>query len=89
MTRHRVRCWRCGKTARRTGPRLRVGVVGSNETVPTFGLCRGPLHTARDGAVLLRCYEPLMKRADAAKVLRAALDYEMGGWNMRSEYDAE
>lgn len=87
IPRHRVRCWFCGKSARRSGPRLRVGVVGTDDTVPTFGPCMGALHTARDGTVLRRCYQPMMRRKDAATVLRAALEYEGGGWNIRSEYD--
>ena len=86
MTRHRVRCWHCGKEARRTGPRLRVGVVGTDETVPTYGLCMGVLGEFPMGGVH-RCYEPMLRRKDAAKVLRAALEYERGGWNRRSEWD--
>ena len=29
----------------------------------------------------------MLRRKDAAKVLRAALEYERGGWNRRSEWD--
>jgi hypothetical protein len=85
--RHRVRCWFCGKTARRVGPRLRIGIVGRIDTAQTYGLCMGALHTDRDGKITRRCYEPMLTREDAAKVLRAARQYDGDGWNTRSEYD--
>lgn len=87
--RFRVRCWFCGKEARRTGPRLRVGVVGTARTVPTFGLCLGVLGKMPVGGNPRLCYEPMMRRGDAVAVLTAALAYERGGWNVRSEYDGQ
>ena len=81
MRRRRVWCWFCGNRARRMGPRLRVGVVGTDDTVPTFGLCMADLGYRN-------CYEPMMLRKDARYVLGMAVEYERGGWNVRSEYDA-
>lgn len=83
MTRRRrtVRCWCCGTRRRRvpsdrglrTGGAFCVRVAGRTRTVRTYGICP-------------KCAEPLLLPADAAFVLRAAVAWERGGKNRRSEY---
>lgn len=78
-----VRCWFCG--AERKVPRPRrvrtMDVIGTDESVRVYGPCHSPRPY---GDV---CREPLTRRRDAKRVLRAAIAYDRGGGNVRSEYD--
>ena len=95
--RRRVRCWVCGRTARRvpnsrglkTLPDGRMGVVGRKRTVQPYGRCNAPRWSAFDavrsgGRVDSRstgCDGIMLRRADALFVLRAALAHERRGGN--------
>lgn len=90
--RRRVRCWFCGNRARRApntkGISLsllddagRVRVVGRKRTVESFGVCGASLPGDE------KCTEPMLTRADARFILRAALAHDRAGRNDRSEYD--
>ncbi len=90
--RRTVRCWKCGHKARRVANtvgmnpyrhiRGRVEVVHRNRRPLVFGLCPG------EGPWGYQCGEPMLLPRDAKYVLRAALGYERGGGNRRSEFDA-
>ena len=90
MSRRRVVvCWFCGKRARRV-PSLgglwlywqadihsdgKLPVVGRRRGVRAYGVCGA---TLKHG---LPCPEPMLRPADAAYVLRAALQNERRGGN--------
>lgn len=77
LTRRRtVRCWYCGHKARRTPGYGMAPVVGRKRRVRTYGPC------GKSG-----CSNEMLLPADAKYVLRAAIEYDLSGWNMRSEYD--
>lgn len=93
MTRRSVRCWFCGNRKRRvpSGRGLspdslddkgRVKVVLRKRTVVPYGVCG-----AKTGYWPNGCPEPMLLPKDARFVLRAALEYDRGGGNKRSEFD--
>ena len=89
--RRTVRCWYCGHVARRVpGSRSllfaaaltrdgRIRVVGRRRTVQPYGACRNDLGG-------WHCTEPMLLRADARLVLRAAIAHDRSGGNRTSEY---
>jgi hypothetical protein len=92
--RRTVRCWFCGKKVRRVpnscgikpdmlDDKGRVKIVLRKRTVVPYGVCGTTGHPWHpDG-----CPNPLLLPRDAAFVLRAALQYERGGYGFRSEFD--
>jgi len=90
--RQRVRCWFCGKRARRVPSTSgldqyqltsdgRVGVVGRKRTLQPYGVCDGDVGWAG------LCHQPMLLPKDALFALRAAREYDRAGGNKRSEYD--
>jgi len=93
MTRRSVRCWFCGNRKRRvpSGRGLepsslddkgRVKVILRKKAVVPYGVCG-----AKTGYWPGGCQEPMLLPDDARFVLRAALEYDRGGGNRRSEFD--
>lgn len=84
--RRTVRCWNCGHKARRKPDMASdlLTVVGRRRRVRSYGLC-GHLLGRSD---CWECMEVMLLPADAAFVLRAAIEHERRGGNLRSEYDA-
>lgn len=91
--RRTVRCWFCGHVARRVpnarglNPDFldedgRVKVVLRKRTVVPFGVCGAKTAYWPSG-----CPEPMLLPEDAAFVCRAAVQYDRGGGNKRSEFD--
>lgn len=91
--RRTVRCWFCGNRKRRVpstrGLSLdwlddhgRVKVIWRKRTVVPYGVCG-----AKTGYWEQGCPNPMLLPKDARFVLRAALQYDRGGGNHRSEYD--
>jgi hypothetical protein len=61
----------------------RVKVVLRKRTVVPYGVCGAKGHPwYPDG-----CSNPMLRPKDARFVLKAALQYERGGYGIRSEYD--
>lgn len=90
--RRHVRCWMCGKRARRVqsirgldphtlDKRGRVKVVLRRRTVKPYGACGGK--TAWGSL----CPQPMLRHRDALMVLRAAIEFDRGGGNKHSEFD--
>jgi len=92
--RRTVRCWFCGNKKRRVpstrgippswlDERGRVKVILRKRTVVPYGACGAMGHPWEpDG-----CRQPMLLPKDVRFVLRAALQYDRGGGNHRSEYD--
>lgn len=78
-----VRCWFCGAERKIRRPRRArsMDVIGTGVSVRIFGPCNSPRPY---GEI---CREPLTRRVDARRVLRAALAWERSGRNAMSEYD--
>ena len=60
----------------------RVRVVLRKRTVQPYGVCGAKGHPWHPS-----CPEPMLLRKDARFVLKAALEYDRGGGNARSEFD--
>ena len=88
-----VKCWFCGNRKRRVPSSRgldedyldesgRVKVILRKKTLVPYGVCG-----AKTGYWPNGCPEPMLRPEDARFVLKAALEYDRGGGNKRSEYD--
>lgn len=76
-----VKCWCCGRKARRKPDGEPVPVVGQRRLVQPHGICGAKLSWGG------RCTEPLLTIEDARFVLQSAIRWDNQGGNSRSEFD--